>query len=134
MSDLGFMKDEMSGLVLKEGCFLGIKKYGYQYYDRSNKLITKSVFAGVLRDSLTFEEIIKISNGESLVTKIPLRFYKSFQTLSISIYSTRVTISRSLDKVLKDNLYLPVHLDLTNHGNSNLYNYFKRKLLKFLKF
>jgi hypothetical protein len=133
-SDLGYMKDEMSGLVIKDGYFLGVKKYGYRYYDKSNKLITKSVFAGVLRDSLTFEEIIKISNGESLVKKIHVRFYKSFQTLSISIDSTHVTISRSLDKVLKDNLYLPVHLELTNRGHSNFYNYLKRKLLKFLKF
>lgn len=48
------MKDELNGLSIKEAYFLGIKKYGYQYYDRNDKLITISVFAGVRRDSLTF--------------------------------------------------------------------------------
>lgn len=67
--DLGLMKDELGGLLIKEAYFLGIKKYAFQYYDRSNQLITKSVFAGVVRDSLSFEEIIKLSNGESLVKK-----------------------------------------------------------------
>jgi len=53
-SELGLMKDELNGLSIKEAYFLGIKKYGYQYYDRNDKLITISVFAGVRRDSLTF--------------------------------------------------------------------------------
>jgi len=53
-SELGLMKDELNGLTIKEAYFLGIKKYGYQYYDINNKLITKSVFAGVKRDSLSF--------------------------------------------------------------------------------
>lgn len=43
------MKDELNGLIIKEAYFLGIKKYGYQYYDRNNQLITKSLFAGVVR-------------------------------------------------------------------------------------
>jgi DNA polymerase type B, organellar and viral len=50
-SELGLMKDELNGLTIKEAYFLGIKKYGYQYYDSNNQLITKSVFAGVIRDS-----------------------------------------------------------------------------------
>ena len=52
--DLGFMKDELNGLMIKEAYFLGVKKYGYQYEDKNGNLITKSVFAGVKRDSLTF--------------------------------------------------------------------------------
>lgn len=54
-SELGLMKDELNGLTIKEAYFLGIKKYGYQYYYKNNQLIKKKyVFAGVKRDSLTF--------------------------------------------------------------------------------
>jgi hypothetical protein len=48
------MKDELKGLIIKEGYFLGIKKYGYQYLDKSNNLVTKSTFAGIERNSLSF--------------------------------------------------------------------------------
>ena len=108
-SNLGLMKDELKGLTIKEAYLLGIKKYGYKYLDKNNNLITKSVFAGVQRDSLTFDEIIKLSQGCSLVKEIPLRFYKSLKSLSITINSTCVTISRSLDKELVDNNYIPLH-------------------------
>jgi hypothetical protein len=53
-NDLGLMKDELNGLVIKEGYFLGIKKYGYKYINKNNNLISKSTFAGITRDSLTF--------------------------------------------------------------------------------
>lgn len=64
--DLGLMKDELKGLIIKEAYFLGIKKQGYQYVDKNNNLITKSVFAGIQRDSLTFDEVIKLSIGYTL--------------------------------------------------------------------
>jgi hypothetical protein len=79
------MKDELKGLTIKEAYLLGIKKYGYQYLDKDNKLVTKSTFYGIEKDSLSFDEIIKLSKGESLVKEIGVRFYKSFQTLSIRI-------------------------------------------------
>jgi len=111
-SELGLMKDELNGLTIKEGYFLGIKKYGYQYSDENNNLVTKSTFSGIEKNSLSFDEIIKLSKGNKIVKEIPVRFYKSFQTLSITIDSTHVTISRSLDKPLINNIYLPLHLDL----------------------
>ena len=55
-NDLGLMKDELNGLIIKEAYFWGIKKSGYQYLDKNNNLITKSVFAGVSRNSVSFEE------------------------------------------------------------------------------
>lgn len=55
----GLMKDELNGLMIKEAYFLGVKKYGYQYIDKQGNLITKTVFAGIIRDSLTFYEIGK---------------------------------------------------------------------------
>jgi hypothetical protein len=132
-SDLGLMKDELNGLIIKEAYFLGIKKYGYQYIDKNNNLITKSVFAGIQRDSLTFDEIIKLSKGFSLIKEIPLRFYKNLKSLSITISSTHVTISRSLDKKLVNNEYLPIHLNIFNSDNETIYNYLKRKIINIIK-
>ena len=57
---LGQMKDEMNGIIIQEACFVGPKKYGYWYYDKDGNRIEKSVFAGVPRNSLTFEEIRNI--------------------------------------------------------------------------
>jgi len=65
-SELGLIKDELNGLTIKEAYYLGIKKSGYQYLDKNNTLVTKSVFAGVSRDSVTFEEIIKLSQGYNI--------------------------------------------------------------------
>jgi hypothetical protein len=133
--DLGLMKDELKGVVIKEAYFLGIKKYGYQYLDRNNNLISKSVFAGIQRDSLTFDEIIKLGNGETFVKEVPLRFYKSLINLSIKIDSTHLTISRSLDKPLLNNKYLPLHLELKTEvfEFKAFFDYLKRKILALLK-
>jgi hypothetical protein len=54
-SELGFLKVELPGLIIKEGYFLGIKKYGYQFLDKKNNLVTKSTFAGIEKISLTFD-------------------------------------------------------------------------------
>jgi hypothetical protein len=91
------------------------------------------VFAGIERNSLTFEEIIKLSRGLDLVKEIPLRFYKSLKSLSITISNTHVTISRSLDKLLIDNNYLPLHLEFNKSDNITFYNYLKRKILNIIK-
>jgi hypothetical protein len=132
-NDLGLMKDELNGLTIKEAYFLGVKKYGYQYLDHKGNLITKSVFAGIARDSLSFDEIKKLSQGETLVKEIPLRFYKSLKTLSISIKSTHTTISRSLDKPLIYGKYIPLHLDLDNQKSNTFFNYLKRKIINLIK-
>ena len=45
--DLGQMKDEMDGIVIDKGIFMGIKKYGYQYTSplENNKTIDKSIIS-----------------------------------------------------------------------------------------
>ena len=132
-SDLGLMKDELNGLQVKEAYFLGIKKYGYQYYNESNQLITKSVFSGIKRDSLTFDEIVKLSHGEKITKVIPLRFYRSMQDMSVSIRSSNVTISRTLDKPLINNRYIPLHLKNIESSNNNFFNYLKHKIVQKLR-
>jgi hypothetical protein len=57
---LGQMKDEMNGVVIQEALFLGPKKYCYWYIDEVGNKVEKSIFAGVPRNSLTFEEIKNI--------------------------------------------------------------------------
>jgi len=68
--------------------------------DTNNNLVSNSTFACIEKNSLTYDEIKNLSKGDKLVTEIPVRFYKSFQTLSIRIDSTRVKFCRSLDKPL----------------------------------
>ena len=50
--ELGEFKDELEGLVIDRAIFLGIKQYGFQYTDTNGITITKSVFAGVKRNTL----------------------------------------------------------------------------------
>lgn len=75
--ELGLMKDELNGSVIKESLIFDIKKYGYWYIDDNNRKIEKSVIAGVPRDSISFEELRKLSNGEILTKELPIRFYTS---------------------------------------------------------
>jgi len=110
--DLGLMKDELNGCVIEEAYFLDIKKYGYWYLDKEGNRVEKSVIAGIPRDSITFEEIKAVYNGQELIKEVPVRFYKSFKTLDIRIDSTKVTIKRTGNKLLKNNQYIPIHINL----------------------
>jgi hypothetical protein len=40
-SEIGLMKDELNGLIIKEAYFIDIKKYGYYYLDNLNNRIEK---------------------------------------------------------------------------------------------
>jgi len=133
--ELGLMKDELDGIVIKEAYFLGIKQYGYKYIDDNNNTIEKSVFAGVPRDTLTLKEIKSIFEGNQIKKQIPLRFYKSFKDLSIKIKSDlEMVLTRSNDKKLVNNHYIPMNIDNLNHDNLSLFNKLKNKILKLLKY
>ena len=67
--NLGLYKDEMNGSLIQEAYFLGIKQYGYWFYDENNQRIERSVFAGVIRDSITFKEIKDLSKGK-IISKV----------------------------------------------------------------
>lgn len=132
---LGLMKDELDGLSIDEAYFLGIKRYGYHYKDKSNNTLEKSVFAGIKRNSLTFDEVKSVFNGGVLVKFIPVRFYRTFNNLSISVKSTTVTIKMNNEKILKENNYIPKTVYITNHSfdDRTLYNKLKNKIVKLLK-
>lgn len=115
---LGQMKDEMKGIIINEALFLGPKKYGYWYLDVNNNKIEKSVFAGVPRDSLSFNEIKSISNGNVVTKNVSNRFFKDFSNLNIDIKNTFITIKNSNDKTLLNNEYLPI---VINNGYFDLF-------------
>jgi hypothetical protein len=111
--ELGQMKDELNGCVIKEAFIFDIKKYGYWYIDDNNRKIEKSVIAGVPRDSISFEDLRKLSKGELLFKELPIRFYKSFKDLNISIKPAQVTIQLTNEKKLVGNTYIPLHIEKT---------------------
>lgn len=137
-SDLGQMKDELNGKIIQEGLFLGVKKYGYWYYDDNGNKVDASVFAGVKRNSLSFNEIIELYQGFKLHKTVDNRFYKSFNNLNISIKPAHISIQKSDNKVLLDNIYVPLHivngrLDKSMNIGGQQFNYLKNKIFKYSK-
>lgn len=134
-SDLGLMKDELKGSFIKEGYFLGIKQYGYWYTDSNNNIIEQSVFAGVTRNSLSFNEIKSIFNGETIIKSTSNRFFRNFTNLSISIRPSKVSVKFQPFKILVNNNYIPLNIFNLNHklDNRGLFFKLKNKLRKFIK-
>ena len=109
--ELGMFKDELGGINITEATFLGIKQYGYKF-EKEGKVIEKSVFAGVPRDSLSYEQILELSEGKTLHTSSKLRFYKSFINLNIKVKEVSINIKANSDKKLIENKYLPLHINV----------------------
>lgn len=112
--DLGLMKDELNGKTINEAYFLGIKKYGYYYYNDAGDKITSSVFSGYERDALTFEEVERIANGEVITKTTKPRFFKTMRDLSIEIKPSKISISKCNFKTLQNNIYIPQHIKIEN--------------------
>ena len=107
--DLGQLKDELKGGYIKKAYFLGIKKYGY--LDEKDQ--THSVFTGIERNSLTWNEIEQISNGVSITKPSPTRFYKNINNLNIIIKeSLETSINYNTRKTLFNNKYLPITINI----------------------
>lgn len=106
--ELGQMKDELNGGVIEQAYFLGIKKYGYWLIDAQGNRVERSVIAGVKRNSVCFEELIKLFNGETLVKTIPNVFNKNLSNLNIKITDSKVSVDFHPDKQLVDNKYIPI--------------------------
>jgi len=127
---IGQMKDEMNGILIQEACFVGPKKYGYWYLDEIGNKVEKSVFAGVTRNSLTFNQIKAIFNGEVITTIVDNRFFKSFNNLTITIKN----IKNTNDKIKINNEYLPIIINNGFHNTfETLLNKFKNLIIKTLK-
>ena len=131
--ELGEMKDELDGCTISKAYFLGIKQYGYQYQDKHGKLIEKSVWAGVKRNSISFEEIESLFKGNIITRTISNRFFKSLVNLNIAIKDTKVTIEFNPDKKLVNNQYIP--LNVYNVKNAPIlyrYVHYMNKYIKLL--
>ena len=103
-SDLGLFKDELEGDFINKAYFLGIKKYGY--ITNTGKVFT--VFSGVKRNSLTFEEVEQIARGYKLLKISGFRFFKSFKDLIITIKKTPISIEYKPLKKCINNIYYPI--------------------------
>lgn len=128
---LGLMKDELNGAIIEKAYFLGIKQYGY-IYKKDDNIIEKSTFAGVPKNGLSFEEIIKIHNGGIVNKILPNRFYKFLKDLSIVIKSNiNVVLQRSNKKTLLNNDNIPLEVNQNMSNTINLFEKIKIQIIKF---
>jgi hypothetical protein len=108
-NELGQLKDELKGGWIKKGYFLGIKKYGYL----DDKSEIHSIFSGVERNSLTWNEIEQIAKGSTIIKKSPPRFYKNLSHLNINIKNNlEISIKLNNRKILLENKYLPIRINI----------------------
>ena len=133
--ELGQLKDELNNKVIQEAYFFGIKQYGYWFLDDFNNKIEQSVFAGVTRNSISFEDVKRIFNGGVFIHKGVLRFFKSFKDLNITIKHVDISVSKNSGKLLINNVFIPMEIINLNHelDNRPLYLKLKNLILKNLK-
>ena len=127
--ELGQVKDELNGGWIKEAYFFGVKKYAY--IDNNDKV--KTIFSGISRNSLTWEEVIKLSKKETLHKNLPDQFFKSLSKLEISIKHKPINIKFESEKQLIGNRF--EHIKVSNSSNNVLLKMtrnFIRKIAKFL--
>lgn len=129
--DLGQLKDELNGKFIKKAYFLGIKKYGY--VDTDNNV--HSIFSGVERNSLSWNEIEQIADGFTLVKTSPIRFYKNFDNLNIIIKNQlKTSIIFNTRKKIFNNKYLPIILNIKFITKIHYYlKIIKNRIIRFIK-
>ena len=54
-----------------------------------------------------------------------MRFYKSLKSLSVTIKTTNITIKAIKDKILINNNYIPITINLLENNNNVFYNKIK---------
>ena len=117
-NDLGQLKDELNGCIIKKAYFLGIKKYGY--IDNNNKI--HSIFSGVERNSLIWNEIEQIANGFTIIKTSTVKFFKSFKNLNITIKNNLITsIEFKTRKEIVNNRYSPIKINIKIFVKFNYY-------------
>lgn len=118
--ELGQMKDELDGGLIKEAYFFGIKKYAYIY---NNEI--KTTFSGIPKNSLTWQDVLRLVLNKSIEVKIPDQFFKSLQNLEIKIKPKNVNLTFDNSKELINNNYQNINIFDTDPLNS---------LTKFVKY
>jgi hypothetical protein len=132
--DIGQMKNETFDKFgvdfIDEACFIGIKKYGLSVTDKDGINHSLSTFAGVEKNTLTFNEVLRINKGEIIEKGVKDRFMKSFTTLDIKTQKDlHIKINNNRDKLLIKNDYRPLTIDnsdLNNLHDSKIQNIVNR--------
>lgn len=130
-NDLGQLKDELKGGFIKKGFFLGIKKYGY--IDGENNI--NSIFSGIERNSLTWNEIEQIAKGFTIVKTTPIRFFKNFNNLNIIIKNQlKTSVIFQPRKKIVNNEYLPMIINIKLFTKIHYYlKIIKNRIIFFIK-
>ncbi len=138
-SEIGSLKNELAGVAvdgkITKAYFLGLKNYAYQYIDiNTNQTITCSVWAGVPRNSLTWEQIEILANGGTIKIFRKGQFIQSLMNLRVYIKDTSLTIKANIDKILEDNRYISKDIFVKgkpiNENNKRLYAKLLKQVIK----
>ena len=125
-SDLGGLKDELNGMVINKAYFLGPKKYGYQIKLPDGSFIDRSIFAGITRHSLIFDEIEKLAKGESLNKTKLIQFNRDLKQFKIQIKENiPVHLKKSMNKEIIDNNYITPSINQSLISTGNVYKFKK---------
>ena len=109
--ELGGFKDELKGMTISKAYFLGSKKYGYQIKLDDGSMSDHSVFAGITRHSLKFNEIERLAKGEIVYKTKLIQFNRDIEQLKIQIKENLpVQLKKSSNKELIDNNYINPHI------------------------
>jgi len=96
-------------VCIKKAYFLGIKKYVYI----DDKDVTHSVFSGVSRNTLTWNEIEQISKGLTIEISSLIKFYKNINKLNIAIKNNlEISITLNTRKKYFNNKYLAIKINI----------------------
>lgn len=110
--ELGMMDNELaSNIEINRALFLGNKKYFIEYLNLdTGELNCKSVVAGVKKNSLTFDDGLKVFRGDTIICRKSNVFFHNNADLSIEIKDVERTVKFNPDKSLVGNNYSPINL------------------------
>jgi hypothetical protein len=88
--------------------------------DNNNKI--HSIFSGVERNSLIWNEIEQIANGFTIIKTSAVKFFKSFNNLNITIKNNlKTSIEFKTRKEIVNNKYLPIKINIKIFVKFNYY-------------
>ena len=109
----------------------------YAFID--NKDQVKSVFSGVVRNSLSWSDVQELNSGNKITKILPYQFLHSRLNLEITIQSRSVNIRSNCEKELVNNFYKPININDVSHNKLidstiNFINSTSRWITKIKKF
>ena len=78
----------------------------------------KSVFSGITRNSLSYQQILELKNGKTLHGFNKISFHKTFNDLNIRIKEIEKSVKQNNDKILVNNKYIPLNINLIDDNNN----------------